>query len=355
MSHSSTSDSKPTIKKTLIGLVIGLLLIVLVDPIAGLIIPGISQAPPGISDGRTAQGVMRLWQDTEAGISPVVFTGSSQMMAALSPRVFMDQVQALSGQHVEAVNVSVIGGKTDITRVVIRDLLIPNGVKTIIYGVSMRELHPPPASEHLAQQFWDAPLGYALSQPSGLQRNLMLWLLEHSALIRYRTNLRDWLSGKFFQDDPLSRSDAYGYWMIDGVRSRKSEDFIEQFTPFDTNETYLKPLEDMFNMCQESDLRCLILNMPLHPDGNKLLTPQDKQRYWDALHNVAHGKITIWDFDTPACQSELGDSSFLDLYHLNTTGAPKFTKSIAALYLQQVVGQKVESPAGLSCARVVQP
>jgi hypothetical protein len=354
VSPSSTFDSKPTLKKTTIGLVVGLLLIALIDPVAGLIISRVSQAPPEISDGRTSQGVMRLWQDVEAGITPVVFTGSSQVMAGLSPRVFMDQVQAMAGKHVEAVNVSVIGGKTTITRDLIRYLLIPNGVHVLIYGVSMREMKPPPATEHLGEAFWDAPLGYALSQPTSFQRSLTLWLLEHSALIRYRNNIRDWLTGKFFQNDPLSRSDNYGYWVIDGVHNRDVQGFKDQFTPFETNSTYLDPLRDIFGMCQQQ-VQCLILNMPLHPDGNKLLTAQDTQRYWDALHSVANGKITIWNFDTPDCQADLGDNSFLDLYHLNTTGAPKFTQAIAALYLQQIEGQNIESPAGLSCAKVVKP
>ena len=271
------------------------------------------------------------------------------MQAAGDPIVFEQRVKSLSDQEVNAVNLSVLGATTTISHDIFRSLLVPHQVHTIFYGIEMRALRSGEDATHWMQTFHDAPLGYTLPRQPGLEQSVLLWLMEHSTLVQYRTNIRDWLSGQFPVDDPLSMIDIRGKWLLDGIHSRDSQVIRDQFVPFQTDNDLKSGLEAIFSICQQPEMRCFILNMPLHEAAHQYIPPQDMSAYKNLLLTLAsRAHLQVWDFDTAACFESLGDSAFFDLNHLNNSGAQKFTEWLAALYAGHIGN-------GLCADQLVQP
>src|SRR3954465_1892682 len=91
-----SSDSPRTLRKLLNLMLIVIILLLLSDWLLGRLLPLITLEPPFILHLENVPGVEKLWQFSEAGIKPVVFTGSSQTYAGISPHLFNDQIKAIS-------------------------------------------------------------------------------------------------------------------------------------------------------------------------------------------------------------------------------------------------------------------
>jgi hypothetical protein len=59
------------------------------------------------------------------------------------------------------------------------------------------------------------------------------------------------------------------------------------------------------------------------------IKPSDEAVYYDVLREAG---LPIWDFNTKECRELLGDSSFLNLNHLNAAGAEHLSTMVAGVY-----------------------
>jgi hypothetical protein len=351
ISSSEPSRTLPSLLRT--GLLVAVV-IVIGDLLANLLLQRIGRQVPSILPGaQNVVGVEGLWQMQGAGIAPVVFTGSSQMQTDVSPHVFDDEVRRLTGRSTITINISFTGAGPQISYQVVKNLFAPAGVKTVIYGIEMRALHK--RSGDLVGSFRAAPLGNALFLAPGIEQSTAMWLVQHSTLVRYGAQLRTLMvSGQ--PEEAAIASDDRGYLPLTGTPPRQGGIILGQFVPFETSDEVRRAFINLARFCQEAGMRCIVANLPLHELAYQLISPSDELLYRSELLNLlAAGKLPLWDFDTAACRSQLGDGAFFDLNHLNSSGAARFTRVLAALYVQQVLGQALPPDNGANCARVIQP
>jgi hypothetical protein len=344
--------AKYGIKTVALNVLSALLLIVCADPLFGLLLHHVDPVPPDILSGQATQGIVKLWQLSDQHISPLVFTGSSEIKAAVIPAQFDAQIKTLTGVSVTSVNLGVLGANVKVSQDVIQNLLLPEGVHTIIYGIEMRALRSDSDVNSMWQGiFENSPLGYALSRPMSMENSALLWLLQHSTLDAYRVNIQHWLSGDFSVLSDVPQVDENGYWDLEGINNRNLDVIKQQFAPFQTNDDLEISLNGILATCQRPDIRCILVNMPLHNAAYQVISDQDEARYRAIVYQAAkQAKVAIWDFDTPTCQTYFTDDDYFELDHLNHDGARKFTEALANLYVQQIVGKQVTSSV---CADVM--
>jgi hypothetical protein len=128
------SDSQPSIKRMGLTLLIAILILLVSDSFAGTIIPRLTDQAPIILSGYSSEGVAALLNLSQTVKPIVAFTGSSEMQTAASPIVFNNQIKAISNDSVYSVNVSVLGAVTTVNHDILRNLLIPHGIKTVFYA-----------------------------------------------------------------------------------------------------------------------------------------------------------------------------------------------------------------------------
>jgi hypothetical protein len=333
----------------LVGVVIGVC-----DQLGNVLLQRISRQMPSIMRGaQNVVGVEALWQMQDAGISPIVFTGSSQMQTAVVPSVFDDEMHKLTNQAMNSVNVSFTGAGPEISYQVIKNLFAPAGVKTVIYGIEMRALHK--QSGNFVGGFRAAPLGYGLFLPPGIQQSIAIWLARHSALVRYRSLLQTWLVSGQVEQSPFSEQDR-GYLPLSQPTSGERGLVLSQFVPFETSREARDGFAALAEFCHEAGLRCIVANMPMHERAYRFIPMPDDQQYRDLLLSlVTAAKLPLWDFNTSACRSYLGDDAYFDLNHLNSTGAPRFTRMLATVYAQQNAGIALPPDSAAYCVRIIRP
>jgi hypothetical protein len=349
----SASNTPYTIIRTLKTLMCVVLLIVFVDVISGPIAAFISNAPPHI-DG-TAQfvaGFLAFFRLKNADVKPIVFTGSSQMQVATSPTLFDQEIHTMTNQTVDSVNVSEVGANTTVTRSIIENLLIPNDIKTIIYGIELRALNKPSALYE--DRYKTAEIGRILTLPQGMEQTLSLWLLEHSNLMRYRNNLQDWIRGDTFSVD--FQGDDHGYLALNAHHPFQDLTNSDQFIPFNRVDALQTDLEAIAQLCHDKAIRCIVVNMPLREDLYKAIPQDSKTVYHDILTSImSKWAIPLWDFNNDACQSVFTATNFADINHLNPEGSHMFTKAMATLYARHVlnIGQTTDDLG--ACAEISTP
>lgn len=311
-----------------VGVIVSL---VIVDFAVGQIMPRITIEPPFILRFQNVQGVEKLWSFDEAGIQPIVFTGSSQLHMGISPHVFNDRVEAITGQQVNSVNVSLFGSVAAIQRKLIQNLIIPNHPKLIFYGIEMRALLPAAQAAWMVD-FTNRSLGYALSTSSAAERELQVWLLRHSNLFRYRDNFNEWLTAKRALNTlgyAPNTVDDLGHFKDPAIGPRDPISIKGPFVPFATNDVTNQIISDIGNECRQSGVQCILLNMPLHAMAYDYISDADEAMYKTVLNEAG---LSIWDFNTEACRNVLGDESFYNLNHLNAGGATLFSQMVADVY-----------------------
>jgi hypothetical protein len=340
-----------TLKKALLTLLSALIALMLCDLLAGVLLSRFAAPPPYILQNVSiGKNVELFWKMTSADKRPIVFTGSSMILEGISPHIFDDTVQSLTGQQIISMNVSQTGATTLISRDVIKSLLLPADTPLVIYGIEMRALNPQGADS----AFLASPLGYALNLPPGIGKDVQLWLLQHSTLLRYRRNLFDFFtSGNQHQEELASaaRIDDRGYIPVFTQLADTQDVSISgtDFLPFQPTDSQITALKDIVAACRPA--RCLVVNMPIHRSLSSAIPPHDVERYQNLLHTNVVG-ISLWDFNTPACLAVFTDKSFADDSHLNDKGATKFSEMVAALYAAQFLGVPVSADSPAHCANV---
>ncbi len=329
-----SSETPRTVRKLLTLVVSVAVILLIIDWLIGRMIPYITSEPPFILRFVNVPGVEALWDFSEAGIQPIVFTGSSQTYTGISPHVFDERLKVISQQDVNSVNVSVLGSVVTVERDFIRNLIIPNHPKIILYGIEMRALKSESQDEdyYLVSDFRNKALGYAVSQRSAIGRDVLIWLLKHSNLMRYRDNFHEWFSGIRpinGGEDLLTKVDDLGFGPFSSKVGKSEANIKNQFVPFTVDQATRQKLIDIRTNCQESGVQCILLNTPLHRLAYSYITPDEEALYQSVL---LEAKLPIWDFNTEACRVLLGDASFFNLNHLNANGAEKFSQMIADVY-----------------------
>ncbi len=344
------SESPPTLSKLLI-LVIGIIFaLVISDWLLGRFLPLITIERPFIMRFENVPGVQALWKYSEAGIKPVIFTGSSQVYTGISPHVFDDHLKTIAGQDVRSVNVSVLGSAAIIQRDLIKNFFIPYHPQIIFYGVEMRALRweaQIAEGATFVSDFRNKAVGYAVSRESDFERGLLLWLLEYSNWARYRDNMREWLTGtREINQGPYISSgvDDVGYAPFPNVVGQDTAN-MPQFIPFAASDQTKQLMIDIGTICKQSSIQCILLNMPLHEISYQHISDAEESQYRQLLQDAG---LTIWDFNTKACREALGDTSFINMNHLNSQGAEVFSKMLADAYAQAFFNVPIKGNA--SCA-----
>ncbi len=327
-------DSEPprTISKLLLLILVVFICLIGIDRIFGRIIPRLTIEPPFILRFQNVQGVERLWTFSEAGIKPIVFVGSSQLHMGISPHVFNDRIKLVSGKDVNSLDISLWGGLISSEHELITNLIIPHHPQVMIYGIEMQALMPRLQNGLGVQDFRNKPLGYAVSASSPLERNILLWLLQHSNLMRYRDNVREWLTG-IREIDHLgyvpTMVDDLGHFIDPTISDRDPVTITAGFTPFSVTDYTRGLIVDIGSSCKQNNVQCILLNMPLHPSAYQYITPADETIYHEVLREAG---LPIWDFNTKECREMLEDSSFYNLNHLNASGAERLSPMVADVY-----------------------
>ncbi|MEP6987367.1 MAG: hypothetical protein ABI970_17310, partial [Chloroflexota bacterium] len=332
--YMQASEETRSVRKLINLLLAVIVILAITDKLIGLLLSHITDEPPLILRVENVRGLEALWSFSEAGVKPIVFTGSSQTYTGISPHLFDQHLQAVSGQEIKSTNVSIVGAVAVIQRDLIRNLIIPNHPQTIIYGIEMRALVPDSQDENAiwSKDFRNKPLGYAVTQPSAFERNLSIWLLEHSSLVSYRDNIQQWLSGTRLINQvtyATSAPDDLGYAPFPNKFSQDGTFIKTQFIPFTVTDTTRQILMGIGETCKQNGTQCILLNMPLHELAYQYISPAEELLYRNLLKEA---NLPIWDFDTQACHAILGDKDFYNLNHLNSRGAELFSQMVADAY-----------------------
>ncbi|MBI1280990.1 MAG: hypothetical protein GC179_22890 [Anaerolineaceae bacterium] len=325
------SESARTIPRLATLLLSVLVVLIATDRAVGYIIPKITIEPPFILRLQNVPGVEKLWDFAQTGVEPIVFTGSSQLYMGISSRVFNEEIKQITNDDVPSVNISIWGGVAAIQHDLIKNLIIPNHPKIILYGVEARALSTEAQYSPEVDDFRNKPLGYAVSIQSDAERALLLWLLQHSNWVRYRDNLRDWLTGarqiNQLEFDPTDL-DELGHLKNPNIHDRDPSS-IWGFMHFAADDVPRQLLESIVSSCKQNGVQCVLLNMPLHELAYQTITETDEAGYRSVLQEIG---LPIWDFNTASCRKILGDESFYNLNHLNEHGATIFSKMVADVY-----------------------
>ncbi len=350
-----SSTSSRTLRKLVMLFLGAVIALVITDIALGFLLPYITIEPPSILLLQNVQGVEKLWHYANVGIEPVVFTGSSQASRGLSPYEFNEEIKATTGHSIESVSISLWASVASIQHDLIKNLIIPNHPKVIIYGIEARALNGTDLYDVRVSDFHNTPLGYAVSTESDIERNLLLWLLQHSNLMRYRDNFQQWFTGTRERNqldyDP-SQADDLGHFVDPAIHDRNPAsilglDNFVAFTPFKVEARPQQTLNDIAKVCKQSGVLCILLNMPLHEMAYQYITEADETLYQDELHETG---LPIWDFNTRSCRTLLGDASFFDLNHLNEHGAQILSRIVADAYAHAFYNLPISKDA--SCAKI---
>src|SRR5258708_28678430 len=76
--------------------------LIALDPLCGWVISHATDQAPAILSGHSSQGVLYFCKLHNNGVTPIIFTGSSQMQTAGDPVVFEQTIKGLSGPVVSA-------------------------------------------------------------------------------------------------------------------------------------------------------------------------------------------------------------------------------------------------------------
>lgn len=348
------SESPRTLRQ--LGMLVGLILaaLLLSDWLLGRILPYLTTEPPFILRPVNVAGVEALWRANEAGIQPVVFTGSSQVYTGVSPHQFDDRIKMVSGQGVQAVNVSILGAVVPIQRDLIRNLFIPNHAQVILYGIEMRAFKTESLRDDyfLLEDFRNKSLGYAVTYAAPTERAIMLWLLQHSNWARYRDNINEWLSGERAINQQINLSDGTaddrGFAPFPNTSSLNTTNISTQFIPFSVTDEARQLLSNIRSDCEQSGVPCILLNMPIHYEAYTLISEAEEAQYRQLIEAAG---LPIWDFNTIACRTVLGDTAFFNVNHLNANGAGVFSRLIADVYANVFYDVPIEGDA--ACATII--
>jgi len=334
-----------------LGLLVVLIVVALVasDWLLGRVLPLITIEPPFILRLQNVPGVEKMWAFAEEGIQPIVFTGSSQLYTGISPALFNDRIKTLSGSALSSLSITIGGGVVTIQHDIIQNFIIPRHPQLIIYAIEMQALTPILQNGYPVEDFRNKPFGYAVSRTSTLERDVLLWLLEHSNWMRYRDNIREWMTGirtiNQFDYAPILTDDL-GFFRLPQTEMIVNPNPIKNgyATYYDTPETR-QLLAEIESACRQNNIPCLLLNMPLHASAYDIIPPETELEYQRVLHQTG---LPVWDFNTPECRVLFGEDMFYNLNHMNELGAAVLSPMVAEVYTHVFYDMPIEGNA--TCA-----
>jgi hypothetical protein len=355
-SASSSRVSSPLRKLFVTATLIGLAIVLLDQVIEYIFDNVLHSAPSFINEATFAHhsniGIDQFWKLLDAGITPIVFSGSSTLLTALSPHTFDEQVAVRSNSAVTSVNISLVGSRPLLSSVLSKNVIFPEHPSIFFYGIELRALNDDTDdSIRLA-----SPLGYSLAQESALSRTLLLLLLRRSGFIRYRNFIQGWLAtGQLPGYSPTT--DDPGFISLTGMLKGREYEYATQRWPFPkASSLQHEALKQMAIECRQQQVPCIFIGMPMSAESYKHILPQDSENYREELKLIVKDtQIPIWNFDTPECRDLFDSTLFMDTVHLNNNGASVFSSMMATLYVERIEQHPTDNNAGTSCVEVLTP
>ncbi len=270
----------------------------------------------------------------------VLFIGNSTMQAGVDPAAFdaARTVLGAGGAAGASFNAAIEGVPPSVNQEFLKLFLRYASPSTVIIGLTAQDLN---ANSPWAKDM-DDRAGHSINLLAGARDsfmgNILAFLLDHSALFRYRYVLHQLLlRGGNVTPHPEVYFDARGY-----TANRRS---LADFTPserlqaqsragvlnYDPHGAQADALAAMVATIRSHNMQPVIVNFPLSDHYyNNFDSPADYPEYRDALQRLA-GELAVplWDMETPDTIAPFGDSEFADLNHLNYLGAARLSAALA--------------------------
>jgi hypothetical protein len=277
----------------------------------------------------------------ERGVD-VLFIGNSAMQSALNPAVF-DAARGVESTAVPgSFNAAIEGIPPYGAHLFLEIFLRYSQPDTIIYGLTPQDLNGnSPWAADVTDRVRHSPMVLAEAR-RGLKGEVLAFLLDHSALFRYRLVLyRLLLADPTIGQEPYVYFDERGYHPLTRNLAEVPPEQRGQFYNragvfnYSTRGLQLDALRQLIERAQVEEIQLILVNMPLADDyyGN-FDTPQaDYDLYWQALTAVAHEyNLPLIDLERDETAVQFTDEHFADFNHLNKSGAEKLSRTLAAHY-----------------------
>jgi hypothetical protein len=327
-----------------------LLALIIADSAVGTVMRDVlKQKPLILPNIANSEQTDMFLKAVNAGQQVIVFTGSSTMFVAASPHIFDARLQTLTDNPSFSLNVSMTGATSMTSRDLIVGFMLPKGVEAVIYGVEIRAV----TSHAVDEAFLDSPLGYVSHLQLGPIHDVLMWLLEHSGLARYRRNLYDLMYGNPSDDNTMDYTDDRGFFdngptVWNGDTSKLSSEYLSIVD----DPTLRDALGDISGGCKAAHVRCVMVNLPVHRLLNRAISPAVNRTFQQILKSqVIDQGIIVWDLNSEACEPYFGDALFFDDHHMNAAGARQLSTMLADLYASQFMGQKLPANSPARCTQ----
>jgi hypothetical protein len=350
----TTRQNRVSVRRIVLTLVCAALALVVCDPLVGAWAKANLDEPALLTnDFPSTWGLDLFWRLTSSGQQPIVFTGSSTVYTGVSPHIFDDKVKELTGTSSFSLIVGASGEIASWARDLIKNIFIPRHASVIFYATEMRAY-----AERNSDASWQqSSLGYNMQFPPGLRKEIALWLLEHSALIQYRDNFHDLIMGKRTvrgQFGNYNFLDDRGYSASYGQHDpNEPMNVPNDWTPLMIEPAQQSALAEIAQLCKASNTPCIFVIMPVDDSLFKVIPEAERQQFQRFVKDQTiqnQGKTFIWDFNTEACITALGERPFIDRDHLNVAGAAKLSTMLAILYAHEFYGQAIPPNSNVECA-----
>lgn len=284
----------------------------------------------------------------------VLFVGNSTMQAGVNPAAF-DAARSALGMSGDSFNAAIEGVPPSVNQEFLKLYLHTASPHTVFIGVTPQDLN---ANSPWAKDM-DDRAGHSINLQAGagdsLMGNLLAFLVEHSALFRYRYVLHQLLlRGGHAAPHPEVYFDERGFHAI--------ERSLADFSPserlqaqnragvlnYDPVGKQADALAEMVAIARNANAEPVLVAFPLSDHYYENFDqPADYQEYRDALGRLAEElAVPLWDMESPDGVAPFDDSEFGDLNHLNQVGAARLSQLLAQRYvaLLQAEGEETAVP-----------
>jgi hypothetical protein len=278
----------------------------------------------------------------ERGID-VLFIGNSTMQAGVDPALF----DAARGVETTAVpgsfNASIEGIPPYGASLFLDIFLRYSEPDTIIYGLTPQDLNSnSPWAADITDRVRHSPMALAEAR-RGIKGQVLAFLLDHSALFRYRLVLyRLLLADPSLRQEPFVYFDERGYHHLKESLADISPDRRGRFynragvLNYSTNGLQTESLRQLIEQTQATGIPLILVNMPLAAEYYGLFDePQaDYALYRQTLMAVADEyNLPLIDLAQGKTAVSFTDAHFADFNHLNQSGAAKLSRALAIQFL----------------------
>jgi lysophospholipase L1-like esterase len=188
-----------------------------------------------------------------------------------------------------------------------------------------------------------------------LMGNVLAFLVEHSALFRYRYVLHQLLlRGGYVVPHPDVYFDERGFHAIErSLADFSSSDRLQAqnragVLNYNPQGEQADALRAMIATIRSHNAQPVLVAFPLSDEYySNFDTPADYQKYRTALQQLADElNVPLWDMEAPATLEPFADTEFGDLNHLNEVGAERLSTALGQYYaaLVQADGGQTARP-----------